>query len=253
MAASAYPARADAQRARADTARACGETLEPGSAPADATREGVGIRVYREVSEGRAFVNTFTMEPLHGCPYIPGGEGTYVSIVSRERGREHKFKELWLDEKLATVRWHYRHRERGTDLTARREGNTILLEGSHEGEEVQRRFEIDELPWRQQFPLDLERFARSDRQSTRFWAIGTDGPAGLKTAKFIAVKKERDILSVGEETCRVLRIRISFYGLLSIFWHGDSWHRCSDGEYIRFRSSEAPGHPPALLELVRKL
>ncbi|MFW6181342.1 MAG: hypothetical protein ACOC8N_06295 [Spirochaetota bacterium] len=209
--------------------------------------------MYRETSEGRKFVNTFTMEPLSGSPHLPGERGTYVRIVSREDGREHKLKELWLDEELATVRWHYRHRERGTDLTAWREGNVILLEGSHEGEEVRRRFEIDDLPWRQQFPLDLEQFARSDRQSTMFWAIGTDGPAGLKAAKFIAVKKEQDTITVNGETCRVRRIRISFYGLLSIFWHGDSWHRCSDGEYIRFRSSEAPGHPPALLELVRKL
>jgi hypothetical protein len=223
------------------------------SEPEHSSRGKTLTRVYRERTEDREFINTFTIKPLPEGTHPSGDEleGYYVSVVSREGSTERKFKELWMDSGLATFRWHYRHDKRDTDLVAKRNDNAIHLTGRHREKAVDRRFTIDDLPWRQQFPLDLEQFVHSNQRSTKFWAIGTDGPAGLKIARFIAAKKEYDTVNLADDLFHVLRIRISFFGLLSLFWHGDAWHRLSDGEYIRFRSSEAPGHPPALLELIR--
>ncbi len=135
------------------------------------------------------------------------------------------------------------------DIIAYREGNTIRLFGIHRGKPVEKIFKIDAEPWKQQFPMDFEKFVLSQKESIKFWAIGTNGPAAMKTAKFVASKKEKAHVNVNGQERATVRVRVSFPGLLSCIWHGDSWHRLSDGKYIRFKSVGAPGHPPTTMEI----
>jgi hypothetical protein len=136
------------------------------------------------------------------------------------------------------------------DIIAYREENTIRLFGIHKGKPIEKIFKIDEDPWKQQFPMDFEKFVLSQKDSIKFWAIGTDGPAAMKAAKFVASKKERVHVTVNGEKTETVRVRVSIAGLLSFLWYGSSWHRLSDGQYIRFKSVGAPGHPPTILEIV---
>jgi hypothetical protein len=199
-------------------------------------------RTYRVRDEKTEFVSTYHIEEEDS--------GTFVTIVSFFQDRLLIRKELWLDRSLATVRWKYRNITEGIELDAVRRGNTIHLTGINRGREVDRLYKIDSLPWKQQFPLDLEGFVQSRHDSIQFWAIGTRGPADMRIAKFVASKEEDGHIRMNGREIDVLRVRVSFAGLLSVIWHGDAWHRRSDGRFVRFHSSAAPGHPPTLVELL---
>jgi hypothetical protein len=200
------------------------------------------FRVYRERAQGLEYVNTYQIQE--------NGSGFFVTIVSRLGEQLHIQKKLWLDNTYATLKWSYEDFTENIDISAFREGNTIRLEGVDRGKHVEKIYEIDSLPWKQQIPLDLERFAKSNQNSMLFWAIGTNGPADMRIAKFIATKRGNDPILINGEDTEAVCVRVSLAGLLSLIWHGDSWHRLSDGMFMLFDSSAAPGYPPTVVELI---
>jgi hypothetical protein len=181
------------------------------------------------------------------------GSGFIVTIVSMLEEQIRIRKKLWLDNTYATIKWSYQDLLENIDIFAVREGDTIHLTGINRGKEVEKVYTIDSLPWKQQFPLDLERFATSSEDSIEFWAIGTNGPADMRIAKFMASKEESDPIQHNGKKTDALQVRVSFAGILSAIWHGVSWHRISDGRFVLFDSSAAPGHPPTKVELVSEL
>jgi hypothetical protein len=200
-------------------------------------------RVYSERAQGKEFVNTYAI--------TEGPSEYHVTIVSLSTdGRPRITKQLHLDKNYATLEWVYRDYLEGIDLHAVREGNTIRLEGKNRGREVKKTYTIDSLPWRQQFPLDLERFVKSDQDKELFWSIGTNDPADMKIAKFVARKEGGDVVSVNGSNIPVIRVHITFAGALSIVWKADAWHRDDDGEFVRFNSGKAPGYPMTVVEMV---
>jgi hypothetical protein len=202
-------------------------------------------RIYRELVRGMEYVNTYRIQE--------NGSGFIVTIVSRLGEQIRIQKKLWLDHTYATMKWSYQDLLENIDIFAVREGDTIRLTGMDRGEQVEKVYKIDSLPWKQQFPLDLERFATSSEDSIEFWAIGTNGPADMRIAKFMARKEKSDPIQYNGERTDALQVRVSFAGILSVIWHGVSWHRVSDGRFVLFDSSAAPGHPPTKVELVSEL
>ncbi len=116
--------------------------------------------------------------------------------------------------------------------------------------QVKKTYTIDSLPWRQQFPLDLERFVKSEQEKELFWSIGTNGPADMKIAKFVARKEGGDVVSVNGSDMPATRVHITFAGVLSIVWKADAWHRKDDGKFVLLKSGAAPGHPTTVVEMV---
>lgn len=199
-------------------------------------------RIYREQAPEKEYINTYRIEET--------GSGFFVSIISYLGEKLYIRKELWLDQSYATVKWRYENLIENIDISAIRDGNIIKLTGINRGQNVDHIYEIDSLPWKQQFPLDLERFVNSEQESIKFWAIGTNGPADMKIAQFIASKKERSPIRINGAETETVRVRVSFAGVLSLIWHGDAWHRLSDGRFLLFDSTSAPGYPPTKVELI---
>jgi hypothetical protein len=204
----------------------------------------VETRVYRKWAAERKYLNTYHIER--------NGKELFVRILSHFGEQIHIQKELWLDQNYATLKWKYRDMKEGIDIFAQRDGNTIWIRGINRGRKVDKTYRIDSLPWKQQFPFDLEQFIRSDQDSLMFWSIGVDGPANMKIAKLVARKKESGTVRVNGEETEAIRVSVSFTELLSLIWHGDAWHRVSDGRFIYFKSSSAPGHPPMIFEMLEE-
>jgi hypothetical protein len=200
------------------------------------------FRVYRERAQGLEFLNTYQIQD--------NDTGFLVTIISHLGEQIRIQKQLWLDRTYATLKWSYEDFTENINITAVRKGNTIVLEGVNRGKQVEKVYEIDSLPWKQQIPLDLEGFVKSNQNSMLFWAIGTNGPADMRIAKFIATKRGNDPILIDGKDTEAVHVRVSLAGLLSILWHGDSWHRVSDGRFMLFDSSAAPGYPSTVVELI---
>jgi hypothetical protein len=202
----------------------------------------VETRLYRKSADRQEYINSYHIEKHE--------RGLFVRIFSTLDKQIHLKKELWLDQNYATLKWKYRDMKDGIDVFAQRVHNTIYIKGVSRGKTINKRYTIDELPWKQQFPFDLEAFIRSEEKKLMFWSIGVNGPADMKVAKLVATKKEYGVLYINGEETKAIRVSIRFAGLLSPIWHGTAWYRADDGRFIYFTSSSAPGHTPMELEII---
>ncbi len=89
-------------------------------------------------------------------------QGTLITIQSRYREKVFLRKKVWVDEAFSTLKWKYHNLLDEIELYAYRHGNRITLRGMSRGASVERTYKIDDNPWKQQFPLDLEKFALSE-------------------------------------------------------------------------------------------
>jgi hypothetical protein len=204
----------------------------------------VETRVYRKSAGKREYLNSYYI--------VKDEKGLFVRILSTLGEQIHLTKELWLDENYGTLKWKYQDMREGIDILARRIHNTIYIKGVSRGKDVNKKYTIDTLPWKQQFPFDLEGFIESEENEMLFWSIGVNGPADMRMAKLVARKEERAFVQVNGEETDAIRVSIRFAGLLSPIWHGSAWYRVDDGSFIYFRSSPAPGHTPMELEIIGK-
>jgi hypothetical protein len=133
----------------------------------------------------------------------------------------------------ATIGWHYRGKD--ADVRARRDGQTLVVQGHRQGKPFQKRYPIDEAPWLQPLSYALQPFMQSDRQTLRFWLIRTDN---FEPVKLKAVRSGTEEIFVDGRQYSSSRIDVSPSGPLSFVWHGSYWFRQADGVFLQY----AGGH-----------
>lgn len=131
-----------------------------------------------------------------------------------------------------TIAWRYQDAEQ-TQLSAKREGNTIIIHGVRLGKPVDKVIEIDDRPWYQPLSFSLQDFLNSDRQQTSFWTIRVNNlDAYALKAKKLGDEKIDTV--AGAIMAKHVEIRVE--GILSGFWQAAYWYRQEDGLFLRYRS-----------------
>jgi hypothetical protein len=120
----------------------------------------VETRVYRKSADEKEYLNNYYIEKNRS--------GLFVRIISTLDAQIHLKKELWFDRNYATLKWKYQDMQDGVDVIAWRVHNTIHIKGVSRGKKIDKKYTIDTLPWKQQFPFDLEGFIRSGQEELRF-------------------------------------------------------------------------------------
>ena len=144
-----------------------------------------------------------------------------------------------------TRSWHVDKEK--SDYLAVREGNTIRISGSLEGEPVDKELEKDGLPWFQSLYYSLSRFVKSDKEEIRFWMIRPDN---LSLVKLVASKEAVETIRVNGQQEATQKVRISATGLLSLLWHGHYWYRQDDGVLLQYKDGKAlPGRAKIMMYL----
>lgn len=138
------------------------------------------------------------------------------------------------DEALATFYWTMESPDIGCQLFARREQNTILLQGKYRGRAVDRQIEIDVAPWFQATSLSLKDFAISTQEKIEFWTLRPDT---LKAYKLRAVKIGRETLTVDNASLETIKIRLCLTGWLAPFWKSHYWFDATNGLFVRFEGT----------------
>lgn len=202
------------------------------------------IMVYQEKTDDQVTIHRFDIQS--------GGEGFLIELSTREDQNTVE-QAFTLNSKLETLSWTYEEAAKKTAVSARLEGRSILLRGTHKGEPINKTFKTKGLPWNQLFNKGVEPFVRSGKKKYKFRAIGTRGPGEMKITSFTVkrMKKPEVIRIMGQEMAAV-HIKISLSGLLSMFWTGHYWFRQQDGVFIRYRGKNGPGKPVSVMELTEE-
>lgn len=180
---------------------------------------------YREIRNQSTICHTFRIDRQ--------GTRRMVHLVSRETG--HKIRQTFLVESDWDTRvWTYDDTLRNTRITARRREGTIVLEGLHQGDRINRKFEIGNGFWNQLFHIGLGPFAADGETVGFFHAIGTSGIGDMKIARFRATGEGREVINLDSEPRDAIHITISLAGIRSVLWTGHYWFEKDSGLFLRY-------------------
>lgn len=146
-----------------------------------------------------------------------------------------------MESDYSTRRWQLTQSAEGTDIQARREGDSLLLSGRLRGEPVERRQAIDAAPWYQALSISLRNLLDQRVGALEFWTLRPDT---LEVHKVRAVRQALETLEIDGEPVAAWRIELRLTGLKALFWRSHYWLRQSDGVFLRYRGpSGPPGQP----------
>lgn len=95
---------------------------------------------------------------------------------------------------------------------------------------MQEGIKISNLPWYQDWGLQLKEFIVSDKKSTEFWTIE---PGKWRAGKFEIKKENVELIEINNQDVETIHTKISLAGwMMKMFWSGDIWFRKSDGIHI---------------------
>jgi hypothetical protein len=157
--------------------------------------------------------------------------------------------ELMIDTSGVERAWKSGNVREGTQVTAVRSGDSLLLTGIFRKKPVAKSYPLNGVAWKQMIPFDLADFAFSKSASLTFLTLALMGPYPLKTAQMQAKRIGEETLSYKGEKFAAIHVRVSPAGIFAALWHANYWFRKSDGVFIRSESTGIPGRPGAVMEL----
>ncbi len=155
------------------------------------------------------------------------------------------------DALRATLRYFFASPARGSAYTATRVGNEIVLEGTLKGKPLSRRIPIDSHPWYESMEWSLQQFAVAAPSAPQvFWVVH---PYEARAYLMQAQEEKEESVLVNGRTLEAMRVKVSPWGILSLFWSSLYWFRPSDGAFVRYEGVRGlPGTPKTVVELLKE-
>ena len=149
-----------------------------------------------------------------------------------------------------TQKFTYKDSTNNINLSATKQGNSIILKGKSSSKIIDKIIQIDENPWKQSMSYSLSEFALSDEKKIEYWIIRMDKFKGVKMQ---AEKDNIEDITINRKLFHTVKVKISSAGVLSKLWHGYYWYRVSDGLFLRYEGLNGlPGSTKTIIEIQEK-
>jgi len=179
-----------------------------------------------------------TVRHINWCAVRSPGNTT--RLFYRGKGEVHVTE---ADETLATRQWRLDMTENDTAVSATRDGETLLIQGSFRGSPIDKRLPIDDAPWFQASSLSLRRFVLSADTHIDYWAVREDT---MTVHKLSAKKVTVEEIEIAGQKWQAQVIELRLNGPLSIFWSSRYWFRLEDGVFLKFSGPSGPPGDPII-------
>ncbi|MDA3900717.1 MAG: hypothetical protein PF637_09400 [Spirochaetes bacterium] len=137
----------------------------------------------------------------------------------------------------------------GDNITFSRNGSTIVVNGTRSDERINKKIEIDTLPWFASLDFGIQGFCLSGKKTIDFWVIDPDN---YKSHRMTLTRMETETVSHAGNKTRSVRIRITASGVPALFFSMNYWVRIADGVPVRSETKRGgPLSPTVINELVR--
>ncbi len=136
-----------------------------------------------------------------------------------------------------------------THITVSKQNDKILVRGNSEGKEIEKEYDLGDVPWQQSMSYSLGKFVQSGEEEIVFWIFRIDD---LSMFKIRANKLDQEEIFIQKEKYKTCKVEIEPVGFFSIFWKGHYWFRSSDGLFVKFEGGgNIPGIEKRILEVWR--
>jgi hypothetical protein len=212
------------------TGRASAFTAVPGAAV-------IGVLLLFAVRPARAGALELTFTQKTGRETVvyretlrPSGAGCEATVESPRESNS-----VVLDSSRATLSWRITVPSEGMDITARRQGDLLIVSGRCKGEPYEQTVKAGADPWYQFQELSLDGLAASDEKARFFWTIDR---RTLKPVRFRAERRQEETITMLGRSVRAVRFDMTIAGVPAVLFRARFWLRASDGRYLRL---EVPG------------
>jgi len=156
----------------------------------------------------------------------------YTILASSTDDKVQIRQEIVCDSTFATLQWHFQS-NLNTDISCKRLGDRIELQGIFHGRPEKKVLEIDGHPWYQIIPLGLQAASKDSTGRSKFWAISLQKPAMLKPVGFRITESAKGFLpGYPEIACKCFHVKIE--GLSARIWSGDYFLRQDDHAFLYY-------------------
>jgi len=169
-----------------------------------------------------------------------------VQVISVTSGETYRIES---DDAWRVNACEFEYSSGDTSWAARRDGNSLRLDGIVQGRAVHRTFAIDEHPWYESVEQSLQAYALSGSPRPRlFWIVEPyGGNAYLMTGRI----EGREVIEVNGSPVDAVRLVVRPAGVLSFIWSSTNWFSARDGTFLKSESVRGvlPFTPTTVVEL----
>ncbi len=152
---------------------------------------------------------------------------------------------------LSTLSWSINSPNTQTALTVIRTGDTLVMNGVFEGDDINKKVSIDPAPWYQALSVSLRQFVDPQQESVHFWTIRPDT---LDVHRLQVSKQKTTSIDIDDYSVAAIQLKIQPTGWRAPFWSANYWLGKDDGVFIRYQGrSGPPGTPLTSVVLVGPL
>ncbi len=146
------------------------------------------------------------------------------------------------DFNLNALEWQYKNSVEKTDILAKRNKNSIQINGTFKGKPLNTKIGIDVDPWYQPMSFSLSKFIKAKKKKVViFWTLN---PLDLTPYKIKALNYGIETVKVNCKEIRAYKVKVVLAGFRSIFWHAFYWFRESDGILVLYNGVDGPPNTP---------
>ena len=138
---------------------------------------------------------------------------------------------IYTDASFSTLKIDMYRPGDGTVLAERR-GDKVFITINPNGKDGISKQEAkisSDLPWYQDWGLQLKAFIVSDKETTEFWSLG---PKKWRAGKYIIKKENVELLEINNQKVEAIHAKVTLSGWKKKLWSGDMWFRKSDGIFL---------------------
>ncbi|MCA9393910.1 MAG: hypothetical protein KC900_06875 [Candidatus Omnitrophica bacterium] len=178
----------------------------------------------------REDINAYTVkiEPL------PDGRRKYSRTIVGDDEEVDKYEDFILDENFDTVEWTNKGGDGSTSYTGKKNGRTIILKGTLDGEPLDKTIELeDDRPFYFSPKFNLQKLILSGESKTEFWTLRKD-----KLTPYL-MEAQRDgtkrMKIMGEEI-EAVEVKYNPTGKFARYYRRTYFYRPSDGLFVYRKS-----------------
>ena len=162
---------------------------------------------------------------------IRGKDDSTLIKRSKNTGTCEIVDEFLLDKDRSLISWKRACTEEGTDFTALREGDRLVIKGTFNGEQVDKQFDLGGKYLHIYPKYSLDKFAFSGLKSLKFWSIRRDE---LTLVPMKAEVKGLETIEINGKIEKAVRVYYAIDNKLKErFFNHEYFFRASDGVFLK--------------------
>ena len=151
---------------------------------------------------------------------------------------------------LNTKSFSYQSKKEKNAYQIDRNGPFLCAKRTENGHTMQKKFNIGNDFWIQEFDFSMRAFILSKADSLKFYTVH---PTRLSLHHMVATKSSKvEKVVIRDHSYETVQVRVTLIGIKKMLWKAELWFDLKTGDLLRYRANEGPNTPTSVISLFSK-